>query len=247
MSQRVNDAKAKAEAHFNAYQTELERRELHCLKGHSDGVAAVAFSPDGKHILSSSGDKTIRLWDVMTGENLQTFYEPVGGAGAVAFVPTGGRFLAGTNASNLNGKWVLASENVFRLWDVKTKKILKTFRGHDGPVWGVAVSPDGSRALSGGDDKTVRLWDVESGKEVRSFNGHSEGTGSVALSPDGKRAVSASEDDTARMGCGYGERIISMRGPYRRCHSSSLLAGREACVDRKPGQDPASLEIAEVR
>ena len=56
----------------------------------------------------------------------------------------------------------------------------------------VAFSPDGRRALSGGDDKVVRLWDLESGDLIREFRGHTEWVFSVAFSPDGRLAYSTS-------------------------------------------------------
>jgi WD40 repeat protein len=63
----------------------------------------------------------------------------------------------------------------------------------------VVISPDGRRALSVSQDRTVRLWDVETGKELGCFDQHTEEIFTVALSPDGRRAVSSSADKTMRL------------------------------------------------
>src|ERR1700677_2868150 len=65
-------------------------------------------------------------------------------------------------------------------------------------VSSVAVSPDGRRVLTGGDDRITRLWDVETGKELQRFEGHSNWVDAVAFSPDGRRVLTGSQDNTAR-------------------------------------------------
>jgi len=71
--------------------------------------------------------------------------------------------------------------------------------GHRGTVWTVSWSPDGSRVVSAGDDKTVRIWDARTGQEIRTLHGHTEAVRSAAWSPDGMRIASSSFDDTLRI------------------------------------------------
>jgi WD40 repeat protein len=80
-------------------------------------------------------------------------------------------------------------DGTVRLWDAATGRQPLTLRGHTGPVFGVAFSPDGSRLASAGQDKMVRLWDAGRGREAFTLLGYTAGAGSVAFSPDGKLLV----------------------------------------------------------
>src|SRR5262249_58436967 len=81
-------------------------------------------------------------------------------------------------------------ENVVRLAEVQTGKEIQTFKGHTAGVPGVALSPDGHRAGTGGDDATLRLWDVKTGKELRQFVGFTGKVRCVAFAPDGRHVLS---------------------------------------------------------
>ncbi len=154
--------------------------------GHGEGVTSVAFSPDGRNILSGSLDKTLKLWDVVTGKLVRTF---VTGdlVHAVAFSPDGYTVLS----PGLN--------NSFELWDVTTGKLIRTFKGHSSDVTSVAFSPDGRFVLSGSRDNTLRLWDAATGKPIHTFLGHMYSVNSVAFSPDGRFVLSSSLDNTIRL------------------------------------------------
>ena len=75
----------------------------------------------------------------------------------------------------------------------------QTLAGHTGLVRSVAVSADGGRAVSGGDDGTVRVWDLAAGRQQAQLTGHHGAVRSVAVSADGGRAVSGGDDGTVRV------------------------------------------------
>ncbi|MBE9030531.1 WD40 repeat domain-containing protein, partial [filamentous cyanobacterium LEGE 11480] len=111
-------------------------------------VWSVAFSPDGKRIVSGSRDATLRLWDAQTG---QPIGQPLKGHSnpvlSVAFSPDGKRIVSGS--------W----DKTLRLWDAQTgQPIGQPLKGHSNSVWSVAFSPDGKRIVSGSSDKTLRIW-----------------------------------------------------------------------------------------
>lgn len=63
--------------------------------------------------------------------------------------------------------------------------MLNVLKGHEGSVYSVAISPDGSKIVSGSWDNTIRIWDINSGSELRVLKGHEARVNSVAISPDG--------------------------------------------------------------
>jgi WD40 repeat protein/uncharacterized caspase-like protein len=149
--------------------------EIVAQLGHSESVDSVAFSPDKKTALSGSVDKTLRLWDVATGQLLRTFEGHSDWINVVVFSPDGRRVLSGSRDKTL------------KLWDTATGHLLRTFEGHSNSVLSAAFSPDGRRILSGG-DQTLRLWDAATGKLLRTlFFSSSSPWSPVTFSPDGRR------------------------------------------------------------
>lgn len=93
------------------------------------------------------------------------------------------------------------ADNVVRVWEAASGRLLRAFEGHQGPVSGVVLVGDGLHLLlaSASNDKTVRLWDAASGQLRGTLRGHKKGVERVAFSPDGLTIASASEDRTVRL------------------------------------------------
>ena len=166
-------------------------------------VTSVAFSPNGRQVLTGSWDGTARVWDAATGKELRQFEGHTGWVLSVAFSPDGRQVLTGSG-----NPFERTSDNTARLWDAATGQELRRFEGHTDPVTSVAFSPDGRQVLTGSGDKTARLWDAATGKELRRFEGHTDWVVSVAFSPDGRQVLTGSgflgifgesRDNTARL------------------------------------------------
>ena len=155
---------------------------IRTLKGHTDSVYTLAFSPDGKTLATAGNDSFIKLWDVATGKDKATLKGHPKAVRFLAFNPDG-TLLA----------WVSADSTTV-LWDIATCKRKSTLTGHDGPASGIAFSPDGSTLATSGDDRTVRMWEVATGKQKAKIQSHNGAVWSVAFSPDGKTLVSGSDD-----------------------------------------------------
>ncbi|KIK66981.1 hypothetical protein GYMLUDRAFT_915410 [Collybiopsis luxurians FD-317 M1] len=126
------------------------------LQGHTDWVQSVAFSPDGKRIVSGSGDETVRIWNAETGTPIG---EPLQGhtdwVRSVAFSPDGKRIVSGSG------------DKTVRIWNAETgTPIGEPLQGHTDGVQSVAFSPDGKGIVSSYDDKTVRIWNAETGAPI---------------------------------------------------------------------------------
>ena len=150
---------------------------------HSNAVGSVAFSPDGLTLASGSKDKTIKIWDLATGNLIRSFDGDSSAIWSVAFNSDGTELVTGSSY------WRIM------LWNLKIGELIRTFE-HNSTVWSVAISEDGKTLVSGSGDTTSKIWNVETGELVYNLPDHSDHVYSVALTPDGKTLVSGSKDKT---------------------------------------------------
>jgi hypothetical protein len=160
--------------------------EIRRYPGQTNFVYAVALAPDGRQIATGGVDRTVRIFEFGTGQLVRAFDSQSNAITNVAF----------TNDSK---SVFSAGDSVIRLWDVATGKESRRFEGHNGLAPAMALSPDGKRLVTGGEDKTIRMWDVATGKELHQLKGHTDTVTSLAYAHDGRRIVSGSLDRTVRV------------------------------------------------
>ena len=156
---------------------------VHTFKAHSDSIEALAVSPDGQHIISSTGD-VVMVWSVATKSLVSTCVGHTGIVLAVAAMPDGQRFLSSSRDMTVR-VWLLDGtlQNIFRLHTIEVRALV--------------ALPDNQHALSASMGNTVKLFNVDDGAVLRSFRNLSEGLWCLALLPDGLRFVSGGSDHTA--------------------------------------------------
>ncbi|MBT7696295.1 MAG: WD40 repeat domain-containing protein, partial [Desulfobacterales bacterium] len=166
-----------------------EKPEIFVQFGHTRSITSVAFTPDGRFIVSGSRDETIKIWEASTGREIRTISGIGEDISSIAISPCG-RYIISADEDY--------SENL-KLWDMASGKKIKTFKGHKSN-YGISVtfSPNGEYVISGDRDKNLKLWDIASGNEVRSFSGSTAGINSIAITPDGKYVVAGSRDYSGR-------------------------------------------------
>ena len=156
--------------------------EAQILGGHSSWVTAVAWSPDGHHILTASEDRTARIWDATTGDNTLTLTRTIW-VTAVAWSPDTRHILTASE------------DRTARIWDATTGDNTLT---HTRWVSAVAWSPDGHHILTASEDSTACIWDATTGDNTLTLT-HTDPVSAVAWSPDGHHILTGSEDGTARI------------------------------------------------
>ncbi|MCO6042887.1 protein kinase [Aeoliella sp. ICT_H6.2] len=197
------------------------------LHGHEGTVRSLDFSPDGQRAVSATGwpqdDKSLRVWDIATGREIQQFENSTSGSFEARFMPDGKRVLSGADDGHLrmwdistgvelmslaspargeaialsgDGRYaaIAARDGKCYLFDLKTSEQLRSFVGHEKRLLDVDISPDGEQLLTGGDDSYLILWSIETGEEIRRLEGHAGSVECVRFSPDGKQAVSCGRD-----------------------------------------------------
>jgi WD40 repeat protein len=173
-------------------------------QGHSALIGKLIFTPNGNRLISISHDKTVRLWDVETGDLIKTLRGQIG-EGSEGRLYTGAISPDG-NILAIGGRISDGDQKYIRLLHLESGEQIGLIKGYTDAVNGLAFSPDGNLLASGG-DKTVKIWDTSSlsaaeGAEVKllvTLEGHTDGILDVAFSPDGTKVVSASYDHTIRL------------------------------------------------
>lgn len=156
------------------------------LKGHTERITSVAFSPMGKHVATASADRTAILWGI-DGSLLRVFEGHLDRLARLAFHPSG----AYLGTASFDKTW--------RLWDVNTGIELLLQEGHSRSVYGIAFQGDGALAATCGLDALARVWDMRTGKSILALEGHVKPVLGVDFSPNCFHLATGGEDHTCRV------------------------------------------------
>lgn len=166
-------------------------RPLKRLEGHFHSVMALAFHPTGKHLLSTSGDGSLRLWNLSAGSEIIRHQ-------------VRDRFVNGSRIGfSRSGRYAISSAlDSVHIWDGTCSHEQWILHGFRRSTTGVAFRPDGKRLIAGSWDGAVRAWNVESGEEATG-NGfpqekaHKGRVHSVAFAPSGQYFATGGSDKQA--------------------------------------------------
>jgi WD40 repeat protein len=202
------------------------------LSGHAESrnqdipstyINDIAFSPDGTRVVTSSQDKTARIWDSNTANTVAILSGHTDDVMNAAFSPDGTRVVTtsrdktariwdsntGSTVAILSGhddelitaafspdgrRVVTATANTTRVWNAETGAAIFVLQEGE-----LALSSDGRRIVTSSAGHTARIWDANTGKAIAVLTGHKGEVFSAVFNPDGRRVITASEDTTGRI------------------------------------------------
>jgi WD40 repeat protein len=177
------------------WNVDLRKEEI-TLKGHRISpfgrIHSISFSRDGKLLASASQDATIKLWDVLAGEQYASLQHqnPVC---AVSFSPEGSTLVSGDN------------KGCVEFWDIKNRLRLDIIQAREiSSINSIAFNSDGSMLAVAGNGEWLngihlQIWDANAKKVIHLLTGHSDPVKSVVFSPDSQTLASGSEDGSVKI------------------------------------------------
>jgi WD40 repeat protein len=202
------------------------------LSNHTEEVTTMVVTSDGRYILSGSGEKTIKVWDLESGREIITLKGHTGWISAMALTSDDKYLISGCNDGSL------------KVWDIRYWRELFTLPGHKGKIEGILITPDNRRAVtwseSGKDSKddSLKIWDIEYGIELIShdnfFKDKIRNVNKIILISDNRCIVSGLKDNLLKIWDLENDRelaslpghtdhidIIAVTSDYRRAVSGS--------------------------
>jgi WD40 repeat protein len=142
-----------------------------------------AVSSDRKQLATASPEeRSVRIWNVATGEQRQVLADGIGGASELVFSPDGETLVSANY------------DNDIRVWKTKSGEIVKKVEDLTGAMFAAEFTPDGKQLIMAGLDETVYIWDAKTFALDRKLKGHGETISALAISPDGRTLVTGGFD-----------------------------------------------------
>ena len=191
----------------------------HNLNGHSSYVNTLAISPDGQTLVSGSADKTIKIWNLSTGQEIRTLTGHSNPVNTLAISSDWQTLVSGS------------ADKTIKIWNLSTGQEIRSITGNFSYVNALAISPDGQTLVSGNADKAIKIWNLSTGQEIRTLIGHSSYVDCLVISPDGQTLVSGSADKTIKIwNLSTGQEIRTLKGHSSQVNSLAISSDRETLV-----------------
>ena len=164
-----------------------DKPELTLPIGHTAMVNTANFSTDDKKIVTTSYDKTAKVWEVQSGKLIHNLQGHTATVYDADFDPESKNIIT------------ISSDNTAKIWNTESGVLICTLIGHTGSLYSAEYSPDGKKIVTSSTDETVKIWDAVTGQELNTLTGHQGIVYYANFSPDGKKIISASDDYTAKV------------------------------------------------
>ncbi|TAF03321.1 MAG: WD40 repeat domain-containing protein [Nostocales cyanobacterium] len=201
----------------------------HCvntLYGHSNYVFSIAVNPQGESFASASADKSVKIWDISTGEMLHNLtghsnyvcsvcfsadgkiigsgsydktFKLWHGLKSKTFIEHSGCVTSVVFSPNSNFFATASMDKTIKLWELSTEKLVHTFTDHKNYITSLAFTRDGEKLISCDADKTIKIWNVKQGSEILSITEHSDVINIIAISHDNQTFATGSHDNTIKL------------------------------------------------
>ncbi|HMU46591.1 MAG TPA: caspase family protein [Chitinophagaceae bacterium] len=172
---------------FFSYSVFTQQPKLWLPIGHNTWLQYAQFSPDGRKVVTTSRDKTAKIWDANSGKLLYDLNGHLNWVFTAHFSPDGKKIVTASK------------DNTAIIWDAGNGVLLHVLKEHTGEVFSAWFSPDGKKIVTASADNTAKIWDAVTGKLLHTLKGHTDWVLSARFSFDGKKIVTASYDNTAKI------------------------------------------------
>lgn len=209
-------------------------QSLRTLLGSTYATTHLSFSNSADPVLATvSADHTVHLWQIATGQRLDTLQSFNNHIYAVDVSHDGTLVASG------------GADGSICLWQLNTGQLVQLLRGHSRSVYSIAFNPNGSMLASAGRETSIRLWDIATGQTIRVLTGHSDDVEALQFSPDGARLISASRDGTLRLwDATTGQPLRILRGHTDQVRACALGPGGNLLVS---GGHDRTVRLWDVR
>lgn len=160
---------------------------MRVISGHLGWVRALAVEPDNQWFASGAGDRTIKIWDMATGNLKLTLTGHISTVRGLAVSPRHPYMFS------------CGEDKMVKCWDLETNKVIRHYHGHLSGVYTLALHPTLDVLVTGGRDGVARVWDMRTRSNIHVLSGHTGTVSDLVCQEADPQVITGSLDSTVRM------------------------------------------------